>query len=56
MILTHMKTDRVIVAVVTLIKNDVEVGLVAGTYAISATVILPRLLTSLSSIDKGRRQ
>ena len=49
MILTHMKTDR-IVAVVTLIKSDVEVGLAAGTYAISATVILPGLLTWLSSI------
>ena len=50
MIHTHMKTDRIVVAVVTLIKSVVEMGLAAGTYAISAAAILLGLLTLLSSI------
>ena len=45
-----MKTDRIVVAAVTLIKGDVEMGLAAGTYAISAAAILLGLLKSVSSI------
>ena len=60
MIHTHMKTDRIVVAVVTLIKSDVELGLVAGTYAISAAAIL--LWTSnfaelhlITAVDSDKR-
>ena len=39
-----------VVAVVTLIKGDVEMGLAAGTYAFNAAAILLGLPTLLSSI------
>ena len=42
--------DRSVAAAVILIKSDVEMGLAAGTYAISAAAILLGLLTLLSSI------
>ena len=44
MIYTHMKThDRSVVVLVLLTKSDVEIGVAARTYAISALAILPGL-------------